>query len=404
MKRSKLFSIPISLICVCALSGCYPSGEAPVNAPADRSDGTTAADTDPAVSMEEMDLAENIAKKNDNITLSLKYPENEPSEVTMYTTRLREWSGEFLKSSVLPEGCEITEHITTTPNYFGNGFLEVFSGQENGDEFHLISDAGRLEFEYRTLSDAHDYRSLASSIDASVFERLFDSDTIALFSKEDAIARANAALEQYGLGGTYKLKVYGITADKANIALAPLNSIHDDRIHGHGKWTEADEVYFLEYQPGICSSDVADKSTVTIVNDDPSFIRLDSKLRVIVSKDKILSVNAAWIYSDERTPSKTVRLNYSAEDAVTIVVNALNTGLAQEFPYDIYNVYLGYLPTNEEIAESGEHYSDKNVTMFPVWVVEAAVGKSDDWSGTGDGMDGYNRVFVDAMTGKILEW
>lgn len=361
MKR--IYIMIASVLAVCSLAGCTAIDGAPLNSSVVEN-GALAANTAHDV----------IHTENTDDKLT--------EEVPMLRVKVKEWDEDKINELFIEPRNDLVHSGDSENGMFGG--YDVYKGEEGEgkDAYWLVYENGRLLSETRRDFKKYGYGTLAKHWGVYSFGEYFDDAEIALFSKEDAVSRTNALLDELGIKNYTKPDVYAITADKANALLDREWKNKDGSPHNYEKWTADNEVYilsyFLEYNGVPLSTDYPDEI------DRMCF---GSHILAIVTKDEIISLDTFYIFSDEYEVGGNVAVNCTEEQAVEAAMKYFDG------KYDAVRILdseIVYMP-EETIADGKISF-----TLVPMWKVD--ISAYNEYAL----MRSYDSVFINVSTGEPL--
>lgn len=385
MKR--IYITIASVLAACTLAGCTAIEEMPQLDSGIAANDVIAANDAPEA---ENDETSNSTTENSE-SLSGEIENNEiAAELPKLKVKIKEWDKDKINELFIEPRDDLVYRGYPEGGMFG-GDYDIYTGED----YCLIFENGHLYnvTEWSQKYKKYGYSVLASDWGRYSFEEYFDDDEIALFSKEDAVSRTNALLDELGIKNYTKPDVYAVTADKANALIA---EGWEDKIgtpHQYEKWTEDNEVYILSYSieyDGVpLTVDYPDEFVLSEGEDANENIYLGSHILAIVSKDEIISLEAFYVISDEYEINGSAEVNCTEEQAVETALKCFDG------EYDAVRVLdceIVYLPIEKQ---SGEH---RSITLVPVWKVN--VSADNEFFP----MRSYDSVHIDVSTGKPLTY
>lgn len=361
---------------MCLMTGCFPMGET-----------MTGSGDAPDISA--------VVGENPDITVSADYPETSTKEYHLIKAKVMQWDEEKMNKTFLSDRF-IKEHKSNPDKFDEENILQVYKG----DDYWLVYEYGRFVSEQQEKISAHDYGTLLSIMNLSNAGAFFTDDEISSFPKEDAVKLTKPILESVGLTNLDEAHIYAVTADKANEVLAklkddaekPNNSDVNEKGHitYHGEWSADEEIYIVDYQQQFEGIPVSTDSPDTGAN----IVYVGSSVQAIVAKDDVLSIEGMNLYSPDYEVGEKVELSCSAESAAAVVADYYDKTYAELYDKcEICGVKLVYVPYPEDALVVREY------TLHPVWQVDVAVR-----SALTDVMDDVKYEYVDAQTGKLVDW
>ena len=242
-----------------------------------------------------------------NLSLNLDIPEETPKAIPTLYTGLKEWEPYVIHEAFLDE--EITEHFEYNGNYFPKEkrYVDLTSSNMICYEHGCVFDSVFFD----DIKDKAVPRKFACSY---TFERnlnFTDYDKeLSLFSRKEALARADKLLEQLGITNVGEPIVYPITKEyAAKIAQCSVEET---------EWSDEDEVYYIIYPIRYGDIDLL-QYDINILGAE-YYNETRSYVSVTMTFDKLIEFDCKF-YSDNYSFSDNSEEIISASKAAEILVD-----------------------------------------------------------------------------------
>lgn len=364
--------IILFMSCSLLLTACFPSGGQ-------------------ALSTEDNDVIsrqiENIVSDNNNLQVDVQLNET-VEELPKINVKAMEWDENKLKEFFLTgrNNIEHEERPTNFDEFFPNDKRNLFF---EGEDYWLIYEPGTLLSEERH-SGVFGYKTMMMNFNHFRFKDFFTDENLSVLSKNEAISRCTLILDKVGITNYSEPEIYAITADKANKFW---KSEEYDEYDEYNDWVSLDdEIYILRFLIEYNNIPVTDISP-SIVEGDFVGLFVGTYINFIVTKDKIYSLSANYIFSPEYENGEKISIKCSEENALKIAAEYYNDiSLNDDKNIKITDCKLVYAPREW-------HKDNENpFTLVPVWEIDAAIYSSNKLMGINENM------FIDVQTGNIIIW
>lgn len=358
-------STAIIVLLTMLLTGCYPTGQAPI----DNSGQSTELDN----SVQSTDFQSSPIQISDKFILDLNMPDNIPDEFPTIKLTLKTWDKEEIKRLFL-SGKEFTqENENDEPFYAG----EKFYYWTTTDGIAVGVGAGKFSYnDYSELDGKYKYGSVYgfTKEDCALIDDCYATNgELAAFSSADADKRAREMINKLGITNLGKPSVIAVRADFANMVLPYMK----DNADKYGEefeatpWTENEEIYILRY-PQVFENTALSMAGTTYFYTDANggFALKDPGAIAVVSKDKIISLNILTIFSEDYEVVENVPVNCNPNEAV----NNLKEYLSNLVPtlttkyYKCQPVYIAFSGTSDNMT----------VNCKPAWEFAGYSSHEDD--------------------------
>lgn len=336
-------------------------------------------------------------------------------QVSTVKVKAKKWDEEKLKSMFIAQGDSFDLRVNNSDMFNGNNFYVYDGVKENGKEFWLVYETGRLTAEYRDNSKGQ--LSIATTLGVYDFGEFFGDKDLTLFTREDAKNMVSPVFAELGITNAGEPEIHAFSAENANKYLAQDRYVAkgDDKEYTYPEWSVEDEIYVLRYPLMYDDLLLSTVSPSTGMLDNKWAVYAGSYIDVIVTKDGILSIDGFQLLSPEYEEAEEVAISFDYESALkkgneyfTDWTEEFNdTGYMGHYDYEIENCQLVYVPafSNEDYAkhfsaDSGLTYTeDVDLTLVPMWRVDASIIHSEE---SFEGRRGVQSVFIDPQTGDIM--
>ncbi|MDE7194161.1 MAG: hypothetical protein K2O14_09360, partial [Oscillospiraceae bacterium] len=230
MKTYKLVNVVFNVVTLSfLLSGCYPTGESPVDESGIISENSTISQNNEP----------QYNNKVENLTVSVDLPENMINEVGAIDLSVRKWDNEAIKKELIGEKT-ITNDAQTPSDDFPDEIIQVYDTEDN---WRLILESGRITFDNKELIGKYNYGYFSTAVEQLHFDNM--PDELTGFSKSDAQKITMDLLDKLNLIYVSEPDIYAITCEMANEFLSQGFAADSDA--GYAQWTKDDEIYILIY-------------------------------------------------------------------------------------------------------------------------------------------------------------
>lgn len=369
MSNSKLVKSIILLVSgMLFLSACYPSGGQSLLSGDDISIG---------------EQIEDIVSSNEHLEVDAE-PKQSAVKVPKINVTVMEWDDEKLNELFLASRPDL-EYYEFPSDYYTSENYKLYEDETSDEAYWLVVQDGFLSSEIRREFSKYGYGTMQSSLGLYRFEDYFTDNSISLFSKEEAITRCTALLEEVGITNHAEPEVYAIIANKANVYW------ENEEYIEYEKWTADDEVYILRFPieynnipvTTVCSNDRE------IGGHGGYFV--GSYIDFIADENEIIYMDCFTIFSPEYETGENIEIKCGAENALKIAAKYYDSIVLGEKDIKISGCELVYVPY--------EQHDEKNFTLIPMWRIDACVYNE----GT-DLMGLCDYLFIDVQTGNIIIW
>lgn len=342
MKKGLKLFLPL-LLCTVLLSGCYPSGSQ------SRSE---------KISSSSNGISQNenieIKSKNENLSFNIDLSEKFPTEAPSIKVKPRFWDNEKIKSLFLT-GKNITKEAERQSDLFP---------EEKGYYYYVDDVNFSLNFEPMFISaNYYDIQSQFINFDLvrhsekgiSLEKTLVESE-LTDFSRAAALDRVKEILNALEIFNVGEPKVFAFTAEAANSFIE--NDVFYDKdgnAHAVDRLTRNDEFYLIEYSLVFEGLHTA-RHFVPIFGTAERDFKFPI-IRAIVTKEKIVTFECQYIYSDKYDIVENVPIKFSQRDAVG-ALNDYYAGKLLSNPVEYFDVDLVYTAQNDW---------DNGYTLVPAW-------------------------------------
>ena len=336
-------------------------------------------------------------------------------QVSTVKVKAKKWDEEKLKSMFIAQGDSFDLRVNNSDMFNGNNFYVYDGVKENGKEFWLVYETGRLTAEYRDNSKGQ--LSIATTLGVYDFGEFFGDKDLTLFTREDAKNMVSPVFAELGITNAGEPEIHAFSAENANKYLAQDRYVAkgDDKEYTYPEWSVEDEIYVLRYPMMYDDLPLSTVSPSTGMFGNKRAVYAGSYIDVIVSKDGILSIDVDSLLSPEYEETEEVAISFDYESALkkgneyfTDWTEEFNdTGYMGHYDYEIGSCQLVYVPafSNEDYAK---YFSpdaeiafteDMDLTLVPMWRVDASIIHSEE---SFEGRRGVQSVFIDPQTGDIM--
>lgn len=347
------------------LSGCYPTGMIQNS------------------NEEGQKTVYEIAEEIDNFTLSLTLSEdteNIPAEISKIRVTFQTWDNNKILELFLG-GEPITEQYEYDDSSFKDGKNNVYFTESR----YLGIRAGSISFVDQSVPE-YGYVNLASRFKSFFLDEDFSYAEECSFPKSDAVNRANGILDEIGIQNYFLSETWAITADIANniFADATYTVWYEDKTFEEfpfAQWTKDDEAYVLLYSVSYEELPVMTRSASFAGEFRPS----GSCIYVVITKDKIISFECTYIYSERYETLEDIPVSISAQTSLENVVQYFSKQHLTT-PCELFDCKLVYAPI--ESADLG------TFILIPMWEF--------DYGTYGGDFGGLfmDRIYVDVQNGN----
>ena len=336
-------------------------------------------------------------------------------QVPTVKVKAKKWDEEKLKDMFIGsnDGFDLT--VNNSDMFEGNNFYVYDGVKENGKEFWLVYETGRLTAEYRNNSKGQ--LSIATTLGVYDFGEFFGDKDLTLFTREDAKNMVSPVFAELGITNAGEPEIHAFSAENANKYLAQDRYVAkgDDKEYTYPEWSVEDEIYVLRYPLMYDDLPLSTVSPSTGMLDNKWAVYAGSYIDVIVTKDGILSIDGFQLLSPEYEEAEEVAITCDYESALkkgneyfTDWTEEFNdTGYMGHYDYEIESCQLVYVPmfSDEDYAK---HFSadagitfteDVDFTLVPMWRVDASIIHLEE---SFEGRRGVQSVFIDPQTGNIM--
>lgn len=356
MKKT-LSSVAIIVSLIMLLSGCYPTGQAPIG---NSDSGNSKIESSEQSS--DIQSSQQEIQLSDKFILDLNTPDNIPEEFPTIKLTLKTWNKEEIERLFLSEK-EITQ-VDEHDEPFNPGEKMYF--WETKDELEIVVEPGRFSYEDRAETGGKfQYGSVYGFTmdDCNLIDDCYAMNgELAAFSSADADKRAREMINKLGITNLGKPRVISVRAEFANMVLSYVK----DSANEYGEkfeatpWTENEEIYILRYPQVFENTELAMAGTTYEYTDAESgFAIRDPGVIAVVSKDKIISLNILAIFSEDYEIVENISVNCNTDKAVDKFKEYLSNLVPMSTTkyYKCQPVYIAYCGTSD----------NKTVNFKPTW-------------------------------------
>lgn len=360
--------------------------------------------------------AVNPQKTASLISESAQAPDAKTQQVSKIRVKAKKWDEEKLKELFISPEESFDLTVNNSDMFVGNKFYVYDGVKENGEEFWLVYETGRLTAEYRSNSKGQ--HSIATTLGVYDFGDFFGDKDLSLFTREDAKNMVSPVLAELGITNAGEPEVHAFSAENANKYLSTQThyvSKQDDTGCAYPEWSAEDEIYVLRYPLMYNDLPLSTVSSSTGMLGNKWTPFAGSFIDVIVTKDGILSIESYQLFSSEYEEAEDVAINCDYESALekgneyfTDWTGEFNSmGYMGIYDYEIESCKLVYVPIfdDEDYAKyfsAGQcitYTEDVDFTLVPMWRVDATIIHSED---SFEGRRGVRSVFIDPQTGNVM--
>lgn len=325
----KLTKATVILLLICALTGCFPTGElSEPSSSAINSDVTASSDKN------DSDLSSYTPKEIENLKINVPLPDSYPTQLPTIKATRRDFDAEAVKSLFIG-GKTIAE------DHSGDGRINLDTTDgatlsvKNGD-VTFIPDSHLFDGEDEKRAKSLMQQTAAEHVISRAFEFPHAGNELEVFSRSEALERANEYIQALNIEYLGEPQIYAVTADDSH-------SFDEEIV-----LNKEDECYLVKYL--TIYGDISISETGSKVF--PDVFNQESYVDVLLTKDKLVKFQCRNIFgSIEET--ETVQINCSAENALSKLFDYydMQAELKNRYEYDEMGfVYM----TSDSDFETGE--------------------------------------------------
>lgn len=329
------------------LTGCYPTGQAPI----DNSGQSTELDN----SAQSTDFQSSPIQISDKFILDLSMPDNIPDEFPTVKLTLKTWDKEEIERLFL-SGKEFTQANENDEKFYAG---EKFYYWTTTDGIAVSMGPGKFSYnDYSELDGKYKYGSVYgfTKEDCALIDDCYATNgELAAFSSADADKRAREMINKLGITNLGKPSIISVRAEFANLVLSYVKDNSDK----YGEefeatpWTENEEIYILRYPQVFENTALSMAGTTYFYTDDNGgFALKDTGAIAVVSKEKVLSLTMLTVFSEDYEVVENTPVNCNPDKAV----NNLKEYLSNLVPtlttkyYRCQPVYIAYSGTSDNMT------------------------------------------------------
>lgn len=300
--KKKIMIAAAVIILISLLSGCYPSGkESAPNESSSAENIGVYSSTDSGAP----DDGEQTVVFPEDLSFEIEPPENIPTELPEITLTLKRWNKADIERIFL-DGKEIEEERVSDCDFFPDEKMYVYDTQ---DQLRVVFEPGRVSFNDKgALGGEFKYGTVRH-----LGDKLYASDEdLSAFSQEDARSRVEAVLQKLEISNYGEPIIVPITADFANEAMASRDGWYGDDFQ-YTPWTADEEIYVM-YYPLVYEGVELAQNNFPFENKE--WAAGGTKITAVVSKNKIVTIEALDVYSESYNSSDKVGINYDFKSAL----------------------------------------------------------------------------------------
>lgn len=349
------------------LTGCYPTGQAPI----DNSGQSTDLDN----SAQSTDFQSSPIQISDKFILDLSMPDNIPDEFPTIKLTLKTWDKEEIERLFLADK-EITELNERDEPFYPDEKMYFWKTEDGLD---IIIQPGRFSYEDTAETGGeYQYGSVYGFVanDCALIDDCYATNgELAAFSSADADKRAREMINKLGITNLGKPRVISVRAEFANLVLPYVKDTLDKQgtEFEATPWTENEEIYILRYPQVFENTELAMVGTAYYYTDaeaSSGFAIKDPGAIAVVSKDKIISLNISTIFSENYEVVENITVNCNANKSVDkfkeYLSNLVPTSTTKY--YRCQPVYIAYSGTSDNMT----------VNFKPAWEFAGYSSHEDD--------------------------
>ena len=346
--KKKIMAAVCTITLMSLLAGCYPSEKKKVSSGGDVDVGINSNEN--SGSNTENEQPEQQTPDDFIWDMDLSY--DTPASVKSVRLTLKKWDKDEMEKLLL-NGKEIERQFERDCLFYPN---EKLYSYDTTDKYSIVFEPGRITINDNDALEG-EFKYGTAFYEAEIYTAS-DEELIA-FSREDAVNRANSLIDKLGITNYGEPLITPLKADYINKRLELFKNNQDKQgiEYEYTPWTTDEEIYVLFYpfvfeniqleMKGLGIPQSTDKATEA------------SRIRVVVTKDKIVHFSAMGVYSANYETVESVPIKYDFNSAVKDMNKFYSTNLL-EYPITYYSGKLIYLPS--------EMTDDKmTVTFVPGW-------------------------------------
>lgn len=347
--KKLLTSSAIFVLLTMLLSGCYPMGQAPSGKEdSENSNRENSEQSTDSQSSQPIEIS-------DKFILDLNTPDNIPDEFSEIKLTLKTWDKEEIEQVFLSNK-EIS-NATESDEVFYPG--EKFYLWETSDKLEIIVEPGRFEYEDKAETNGQfQYGSVYGFTmdDCNLIDDCYATNgELAAFSSADADQRAREMINKLGITNLGKPSVICVRAEFANMVLSYTKDVLDKQGEPFEAtpWTENEEIYILRYPQVFENTTLAMAGTTYAYSDaNGGFAIKNPGVIAVVSKDKIISLNAMAVFSENYEIVERVSVNCNTDMAFDKFKEYLSNLIPMVTTkyYRCQPVYIAYCGTSDNIT------------------------------------------------------
>lgn len=345
MKERFVISV-LSLTITLLFSGCFPTGQNPVSKTDSSGD---------SLSSQQSQSSQQETQLPDNFVFDMELPSDIPGEMLAIKLTQKVWGKEEIERLFLSNKQIEEEEEHDTAIFPG----EKFYRWKTADQIGIIAEPGRFLYaDYAELNGGYHYGTVIAyaNNDSSLIDDCFaTNEELAAFSREDAKKRVEEMLGKLGIVNFGSPRVITVHCDLANNVLSKMDGEldKDGTPFEYTQWTENEEIYILRY-PLVYENKELAMSSITYPYSDKSSgsATRDPGIIAAVSKDKILSVDAITIFSEDYETMENIPVNCDANKALGNLKEYLSNLVQNDLTkyYSCKSVYIPYSGTSDNMT------------------------------------------------------
>ena len=343
MKR-KIITAASILTLISLLTGCYPTGQAPIgNSDINNSGQSADSQSSPPILI------------SDKFILDLNMPENIPDEFPTIKLTLKMWDKEEIERLFL-SGKEIETAEEYDEKFYPGEKFYYWKATDG-----IVVSMGPGSFLYDDYSELHGKYKYGSVYgftmdDCNLIDDCYATNgELAAFSSADADKRAREMISKLGITNLGEPRVIAVRAEFANMVLSYTKENADkygDEFEAT-PWTENEEIYILRYPQVFENTALAMFGTTYEYTDaDSGFALKDPGIIAVVTKDKIIALRILTAFLEEHEIVEKITVNCNADmsfDKFKEYLSNLAPTKTTKY-YSCKPVYIPYCGTSDNMS------------------------------------------------------
>lgn len=347
MKKSAFLAVVLITI-ISFLGGCYPSEKKNVSSGGDVDVGVNSNEN--SGSLTESEQPEQ--QTPDDLIWDMDLSYDTPASVKSVRLTLKKWDKDEMEKLLL-DGKEIERQFDRDCLFYPN---EKLYSYDTKDQYSIVFEPGRIVIDDNDALEG-EFKFGRAFYEADISTA--SDEELRAFSREDAVKRANTLIDKLGITNYGEPLITPLKADYINKRLESYKGSKDKQGNEfeYTPWTTDEEIYVLFYP--FVFEDIQLEMNGLGIPQSTEKIAEQSRIRVVVTKDKIVHLSAYGVYSEIYETVENVPIKYDFNSAVKDM-NKFYSNLLLENPITYYSGKLVYLPS--------EMTDDKmTVTFVPGW-------------------------------------